>query len=242
MATKPSPGANNWPPGIFGLTWAPDDVHLAVQFQLTAAINSVLVFDAFTATTIRDGRTAPAPCPVTDYSACGEVDPAYLTSGALSYMIQQVSRSGFSASAILVVWQAGHRTTLLSLPGRGISDLRHDRSGPGDLGQRPGPAEGTMDDLALVRRRSSRDHRPPAAGCLTGLRGRGDRLVSAVVEPGPSTVTTPNRVNLRVPKPPASRQPTREYSAMFANGVLRATFTLVTRRDRSWDVWLRPGM
>jgi hypothetical protein len=23
MATKPSPGANNWPPGVFGLTWAP---------------------------------------------------------------------------------------------------------------------------------------------------------------------------------------------------------------------------
>jgi len=117
MATKPSPDANNWPPGVLGLTWAPDDVHLAVQFQLTGAINSVLVFDAFTATTIRDGRTAPAPCPVADYSACGEVDPGYLASGALSYMIQQVSRSGFSASAILVAWLAGHRTTLLSLPG-----------------------------------------------------------------------------------------------------------------------------
>ena len=35
-------GANNWPPGITSLTWAPDDVHLAVQFSLTAAINSVL--------------------------------------------------------------------------------------------------------------------------------------------------------------------------------------------------------
>ena len=116
MATKPSPGANNWPPGVFGLTWAPDDVHLAVQFQLTAAINSVLVFDAFTATAIGDGRTAPAPCPAADYSACGEVDPAYLASGTLSYVIQQVSRSGFSASAILVAWQPGHRTTLLSLP------------------------------------------------------------------------------------------------------------------------------
>ena len=67
------------------------------------------MFDAFTATTIRDGRTAPMPCMVAGYSACGEIDPAYLASGALSYMIQQVSRSGFSASAILVAWQAGHR-------------------------------------------------------------------------------------------------------------------------------------
>ncbi len=92
-------------------------MHLAVQFQLTAAINSVLVFDTFTAATIRDGRTAPTPCPAAGYSACGEVDPAYLASGALSCMIQQVSRSGFSASTILVAWQAGHRTTLLSLPG-----------------------------------------------------------------------------------------------------------------------------
>jgi len=35
MATKPSPGANNWPPGISSLTWAPDDVHLAVQLYPT---------------------------------------------------------------------------------------------------------------------------------------------------------------------------------------------------------------
>ena len=82
-------GANNWPPGITSLTWAPDDVHLAVQFSLTAAINSVLVFDAFTAATAGAGRTAPAPCTVSD--VCAEFDPAYLASGALSYVIQRVS-------------------------------------------------------------------------------------------------------------------------------------------------------
>jgi hypothetical protein len=113
MATRPDPGANNWPPNIFSLTWAPDDVHLAVQFQLTSAINSVLVFDAFTATTAGDGRAAPAPCPVD--SACGEFDPAYLASGALSYVIQRLSGSG-TARASLVAWQAGRRTTLLSFP------------------------------------------------------------------------------------------------------------------------------
>ena len=113
MATKPDPGANNWPPNILGLTWAPDDVHLAVQFQLTAAINSVLVFDAFTAATAGDGRTVPAPCTVSDL--CGEFDPAYLASGALTYLIQRLSRSG-TAGASLVAWQAGRRTTLLSFP------------------------------------------------------------------------------------------------------------------------------
>jgi hypothetical protein len=113
MATEGMPDANNWPPGISGLTWAPDDTHLAVQFYPTAAINSVLVFDAFTATTIRDGRTAPAPCTVTPGLACGEGDPAYLASGALTYLIQRISSSG-TASTSLVAWQAGHRTTLLS--------------------------------------------------------------------------------------------------------------------------------
>jgi hypothetical protein len=113
MATKPDPGANHWPPNVLGLTWAPDDVHLAVQLQLTAAINSVLVFDAFTAATASDGRTAPAPCTVSGW--CGEFDPAYLASGALTYLIQWLSRSG-AARASLVAWQAGRRTTLLSFP------------------------------------------------------------------------------------------------------------------------------
>jgi hypothetical protein len=113
MATKPDPGANNWPPNISSLTWAPDDVHLAVQLSVTAAINSVLVFDAFTAATVGDGRTAPAPCTVG--GLCGEFDPAYLVSGALTYLIQRLSGSG-AARASLVAWQAGRRTALLSFP------------------------------------------------------------------------------------------------------------------------------
>lgn len=112
MATREPPG-NNWPPGISSLSWAPDDVHLAVEFSLTAAINSLLVFDAFTATTAGNGRTPPAPCALD--LACEEFDPAYLASGALTYLIQRISRSG-AASASLVAWQAGHRTTLLSFP------------------------------------------------------------------------------------------------------------------------------
>jgi hypothetical protein len=108
--------------GISSLSWAPDDTHLAVQFSQTPAINSVVVLDAFTATTLGDGLIAPAPCPAADASpACGEVDPAYLASGALTYVIQQLSSSG-TASTSLVAWQAGGRITLLSFPG-GASQL-----------------------------------------------------------------------------------------------------------------------
>ena len=78
-------------------------------------VNSVLVFDAFTATTIRDGRTAPTPCTVAYNYQCEGLDPAYLASGALTYVIQRLSRSG-AARASLVAWQAGRRTILLSFP------------------------------------------------------------------------------------------------------------------------------
>jgi hypothetical protein len=115
MATKAFPGANNWPPSVSSLTWAPDDVHLAVQFGLTGAINYVQVFDAFTARTLGDGRTAPSPCTVTDKPVCEESDPAYLASGALTHVVQRISDNG-TASASLVAWQAGRLTTLLSFP------------------------------------------------------------------------------------------------------------------------------
>ena len=138
MATRPDPDANNWPPGVFGLTWAPDDVHLAVQFQLTAAINSVLVFDAFTATTIRDGRTAPAPCTAAYDYQCEGFDPAYLASGALTYVIQRLSRSG-AARASLVTWQAGRHTTLLSFPA-GMQTQFYDMTAQGQAIWVNGPA------------------------------------------------------------------------------------------------------
>jgi hypothetical protein len=76
----------------------------------------VLVFDAFTATTAGAGRIASAPCTSGFANPfCEEFDPVYLASGALTYIIQRSSRSG-TATASLVAWQAGHRTTLLSLP------------------------------------------------------------------------------------------------------------------------------
>jgi hypothetical protein len=114
MATNPDGIYTNGPPGISDLTWAPDDTHLAVTYSLSAVITSVLVFDAFTARTVRDGRTAPAPCTGTGNPTCGDIDPAYLTSGALTYVLQRIS--GGTVRASLVEWQAGRLETLLSLP------------------------------------------------------------------------------------------------------------------------------
>jgi hypothetical protein len=114
IATNPDGDANNWPPGALDLTWSPDDRQLALALQPTAAISSVLVFGAFTATTIKDATTAPAPCPVTGALQCTETDPAYLADGALSYVIQRVGDHGatLTVTASLVAWRAGRSTTL----------------------------------------------------------------------------------------------------------------------------------
>jgi hypothetical protein len=117
LATRPDPRANNWPPEVSSLTWAGDDAHLAVQFQLTAAIGSVLTFGAFTAASISDGRTGPPPCPAATHDQCAESGPGYLAGGALSYVVQRLSGSG-TVRASLVAWRPGYpATTLLSFPG-----------------------------------------------------------------------------------------------------------------------------
>jgi hypothetical protein len=130
LATRPDPRSNNWPPEASGLTWAGDDAHLAVQFQLTAAISSVLTFGAFTAATISDGRTGPPPCPAATHDQCTETDPAYLAGGALTYVIQRQSGRG-ATQASLVTWQAGQpATTLLSFPVSG-QPQSYDMTAPG---------------------------------------------------------------------------------------------------------------
>jgi hypothetical protein len=130
LATRPDPRANNWPPEVSSLTWAGDDAHLAVQFQLTAAIGSVLTFGAFTAASISDGRTGPPPCPAATHDQCTETDPAYLAGGALTYVIQRQSGRG-ATQASLVTWQAGQpATTLLSFPVSG-QPQSYDMTAPG---------------------------------------------------------------------------------------------------------------
>ena len=139
LATRPDPRAGNWPPEVSGLTWAGDDAHLAVQFQLTAAISSVLTFGAFTAASIGDGRTGPPPCPVATHDQCVESGPAYLAGGALSYVIQRLSGSG-AVRASLVAWRPGHpATTLLSFPG-GPPPQSYDITAQGQAIWASGPA------------------------------------------------------------------------------------------------------
>jgi hypothetical protein len=103
-----------------------------------SAISSVLVFGAFMATTIGDGRTAPAPCTGAGNYQCQGSGPAYLASGALTYVIQRISRSG-AVSASLVTWQAGRRTTLLSLPA-GMQTQYYDMTAQGQAIWVSGPA------------------------------------------------------------------------------------------------------
>ena len=84
--------------------------------------------------------------------SCEEFDPAYLASGALTYLIQRTARSG-AVSASLVAWQAGHRTTLLSFPAG--APMLYDMTAQGQaIWAEPGrcrPARGALDDLVLVR-------------------------------------------------------------------------------------------
>ncbi len=141
MTARPDPAADNWPPEISGLTWAPDDVHLAVQFQLTAAISSVLTFGAFTATAIGDARTPPPPCPAASRDQCEESDPAYLASGALTYLVQRQSGRG-TARVSVVAWQAGGTATLLSFPA-GPAGQSYAMTGQGQAIWASGPARPT---------------------------------------------------------------------------------------------------
>ena len=115
LAAKPDPAANNWPPAVPGLTWAPDDRHLAVQFEPTAAFSTVLAFSAFTARTIRDGRTPPSSCLAAAHGQCQESGPAYLASGALSYL-EWLSTTGAGRTSLLA-WSPGQRpATLVTFP------------------------------------------------------------------------------------------------------------------------------
>jgi hypothetical protein len=111
IASNPDGNDNNWPPGAGDLSWSPDDAQLALELQPTAAISSVLVLSAFTATTINDATIAPAPCSIAkELWQCTETDPAYLADGALSYAIQRASGQGSTTS--LVTWRDGRTTTL----------------------------------------------------------------------------------------------------------------------------------
>jgi hypothetical protein len=121
LATNPG-GDNNWPPDIEALSWAPDDTQLAVTYNQTAAISTVLVFNAFTSTTAGDGRPAPAPCELDGSPLCTEYGSGYLADGALTYVVSQVSASG-DARMSLYAFRDRVFTPLLRSFGDGIPYL-----------------------------------------------------------------------------------------------------------------------
>jgi hypothetical protein len=94
--------------GVTNLAWAPDDTHLAAEVVESAFASDVMVFNARTARSIRDGRTAPCPGP------CAAKFPAYLRSGTLTYVTEQLSAGGTSPIT-LVSWAGGKPATLVTM-------------------------------------------------------------------------------------------------------------------------------
>jgi hypothetical protein len=88
------------PIGVTNLTWAPDDTHLAVEARYAAFASDVLVFNARTARTVADGHKAPCP------GACAAKFPAYLHTGALTYLTEQLLDT--TNTITLVSWAGGH--------------------------------------------------------------------------------------------------------------------------------------
>ena len=87
------------PIGVTNLAWAPDDTHLAVEIQYAAFASEVIVLNARTAQTIADGRKAPCP------GACAAKFPAYLRTGALTYLTEQLLDT--TSAITLVSWPGG---------------------------------------------------------------------------------------------------------------------------------------
>ena len=94
--------------GVTNLAWEPDDAHLAVEVVDAAFASDVMVFDARIARSIRDGRTVPCP------GRCAAKFPAYLRTGTLTYVTEQLSPSG-SGSITLVSWAGGTLTKLVTM-------------------------------------------------------------------------------------------------------------------------------
>lgn len=94
--------------GVTNLAWAPDDTHLAVQVVDAAFASDVMVFDTRTARSLRDGRTVPCP------GRCAAKFPAYLRTGTLTYVTQQLPPHGTSLIT-LVSWTGGQPTKLVTM-------------------------------------------------------------------------------------------------------------------------------
>jgi hypothetical protein len=142
------------------LSWAPDDVHLAVAVEPSAAINAMVVIDASRATDIT--RTQPiAPCvsPPSTPAQVGCLDPSFAVDGRLTFLntVETGSRSG----EWVVRWQNRHAVRLfrLSRAMAFTAGIAVDRSGNALLLEEFGPSDiwrWSHGSRKLIRRPSRR--------------------------------------------------------------------------------------
>jgi hypothetical protein len=101
--------SGNGPVFYAQLSWAPDDVHLAVAVAPAAAINTLEVIDARRATDIT--RAQPIPPCAAQHVGC--LDPSFDVHGRLTFLnwLEEPSRS----AEWVVRWQNGHAIRLFRL-------------------------------------------------------------------------------------------------------------------------------
>jgi len=93
------------------LSWAPDDVHLAVAMAPTPVINGLAVINAWHAANV---ATAPAmpPC-AGDYLGC--LDPVFDAGGRLTFLKWREDPAGASFAEWAIRWHEGRATRLFQL-------------------------------------------------------------------------------------------------------------------------------
>jgi hypothetical protein len=104
--------SGNGPVFLAQLSWAPDDVHLAVATAPAAAINSLDVINALRATNITRAQPIP-PCTAAGSAQVGCLDPGFSRPGSLTFLGWQEgpSKSGEWAQT----WRHGTATRLFRL-------------------------------------------------------------------------------------------------------------------------------
>lgn len=141
------------------LSWAPDDVHLAVATEAAAAINTLVVIDARRAKDITRSQPIPPCASPGEPAQVGCLNPSFDVHGRLTFLdwLQAPSRSG----EWTVRWRSGHATRLFKL-NRAVAfsaSIAVDRTGNAILLEghgRDGIWRWYKGSLTLIRRSSRR--------------------------------------------------------------------------------------
>jgi hypothetical protein len=104
--------SGNGPIFFAQLSWAPDDVHLAVAMAPAAAINSLIVINVRRATDITGVQSIP-PCAAARSAQVGCLDPGFDRYGGLTFL-KWLEKPG-SSQEWAVRWRSGHATRIFRL-------------------------------------------------------------------------------------------------------------------------------